>query len=467
MKLLKKYFILFMMVVLLPTVVKAGSISFSQAEKISELSYKFTLSVEDINLNYIDGKINITNGTISKITMASGWVNKTGNNNDFHFYHNGASKGNYTVATIEVAMTGNSRYTIENLKYGLHKCTIDNYNLYYNENGNVVSRAEYNASICSVNTDATLKSLTTSSGNVSPVFDKTLELYNITVPNSVSNLTFYATPNSEKAKVISGTTCSLNVGITVCKITVQAEAGNTKTYSITVTRKNAANNSLSTDASIRDLQVHNATLTKSFNPNTKEYDIKVDKGANYIYFTFIANSNGQKYTSQKCNITPDTKTCTLTITAEDKQTTNSYVFNIIKEGTNNNNANSNSSNNTTTGENATSNVVINENKNNLNNDTNNTSNTNNNNSSNVNNSSSINQATENIGEENNASSSNDKEKNNEEENMTEKAEDTMIIPIINKPVNKDIILTITILIAAVFIGMICGNFIRKHKNKQK
>lgn len=452
MKLLKKYFILLIIGVLLPNFVKAGSISFSQAEKISELSYKFTLSVEDISLNYIDGKINITNGTISKITMASGWVNKTGNNNNFHFYHNGASNGNYTVATIEVAMTGNSRYTIENLKYGLHKCTIDNYNLYYNENGNVVSRAEYNASICSVNSDATLKSLTTSNGNISPTFDKALELYNITVPNSVSNLTFYAIPNSNKAKVISGTTCSLKVGITVCKIVVQAEAGNTKTYSITVTRKNAENNSLSTDASIRDLQVHNGTLTKTFNPNIKEYDVKVDKGANYIYFTFVANSNGQTYTSQKCNITTDTKTCTLTITAEDKQTKKSYVFNIIQEGTNNDNINNGSSNNNTI-----SNVIINENENLVNNS-----------DSKENTSSEKNEANQNkqpeeiiIEEEGKAIFSKEEENTNKEQENQK-----VLLPIINKEIKKENTIMIVGISFAIILGLAIGKFIKRKKNKK-
>lgn len=462
MKTIKKYIILISILFLLPLVVQAGNISFSQAEKTSPTTYRFKLTVNDINLNYINGKLNITNGTITNITMSSGWVNKTGKNNTFYFYRNGIGTGNYIVATFDVTITDNSRYDVIDLNYGIHKCTVDKYNLYYNENGNIVSKSEFESSVCGVSKDATLKSLTVSQGTLSPKFNSALELYSVQVENKVSMLTFYPTTNQAKAKVISGTTCSLNVGANLCRIVVQAESGNTKTYTITVMRKNEANNNMSTDASIRNLQVHNGVLTKNFDPNVKEYHVKVNKGASYIYFTFIANSNKETYTSQKCNVTPDTTTCTLTITAEDKKTKNSYVFHLLQNGNNSNtNNNSSSSNN---GGNSTSDVVIGDSKNNFENKvpTNNDKNNENFNDIDLNNND--NKTDNAISTEGNCSNPSI-QKENDENNMNNELE-TMIIPFINKPISKNLVLKITIIIAALFIGMVFGKFIKNYRKRK-
>ena len=173
MKKIKTILILFIITILLPFVVEAGNIRFNYPTKTSANTYEFTLTVDNINLNSISGSIGVTNGTITKITMSNNWINKTGTNNTFYFYHDGASTGSYTVATIEVTMTGNSEYTINNLKYGLNKCVMEQGN-YFGENGNLVSKSTYE-STCSKSKDATLKSITVSSGTLSPKFDPSLE----------------------------------------------------------------------------------------------------------------------------------------------------------------------------------------------------------------------------------------------------------------------------------------------------
>ena len=71
MKFIKTYFILFILVLCLPIFVSAGSLHFNQPEKVSNTSYKFTVTVQDINLNTLSGKININNGSISNIVMSS------------------------------------------------------------------------------------------------------------------------------------------------------------------------------------------------------------------------------------------------------------------------------------------------------------------------------------------------------------------------------------------------------------
>lgn len=456
---MKKYFILLLIVFFLPVVVNAGTIHFNNPVKTSENTYEFTVTVDNINLNYINGNISVTNGTITKITMSSSWINATGTNHNFYFYHNGKSTGTYQVATIEVTMTDNSEYSIHNLTYGLNKCTIDFYGNYFGENGTLVSKTTYD-STCSISKEASLKSLTVSSGTLSPKFDSSLELYNVTVSNSISAITFNAVPTNSKAKVISGSTCSLKVGVNLCKIVVQAEAGNTKTYTITVTRKNVFNTTLSSDASISSLEVHGGTLTKAFDPNIKEYDVQVNDNTKEMYFTFITNSDKKSHTSQSCNITKDTKTCKLTITAEDDITKNSYLFYIIHE--------SNTEQNTESTNTSTNNSTSSANKNNTSSTNHNTPN---NNTSSKN--EPENNTTTNVEVDQDSSTSNENANNNQENveiseeiQNNQESKEMIKVPLISKEVSKDIFFK-TIAVLDLFLGILIGVFVTKYyKNKK-
>lgn len=326
---MKKFFISMFAILILPVFVKAGTIEFTNPKQTSSNTYEFVLKVDNIKLNSIEGDFHITNGTVTNIEMNSSWMNQTGINHHFYFYRDGASTGSYTVATIEVTMTDNSVYSIHNLEYVFHQCKSAK-GLYFGENGNLVSKSVYD-STCGLSKDATLKSITPNYGKLSPSFDSALSIYGMTVENNVSEVEFNPVTTNLKAKVISGKTCSLHVGVNQCQIVVQAEAGNQKTYTISVARKNAYNSILSSDASISNLEVHGGQLTEDFNPKRKEYDVKVSTNASSIYFTFITNSDKAFHKSDSCNVTEGTKTCTLTITAEDGITKDNYVFTILRE----------------------------------------------------------------------------------------------------------------------------------------
>lgn len=451
MKRMKKVCILSIIGIFLPLFVNAGEIRFNEPVKTSSNTYEFTLTVDNIRLNSIEGNIAITNGTITNVTMHSSWINKTGKNNTFYFYRNGASTGSYKVATIEVTMTNNSEYKINNLEYNHNKCIKDRYGNLFGENGYFVSKETYDAT-CSVSKDATLKSLSTNSGTLSPKFDPSLELYSIKVENSVHTIHFNAVPTKSTSKVVSGTNCALKEGANLCKIIVEAESGAKKTYTITVIRKNAHNTILSNDASIRDLKVHGGTLTKAFQPNIKEYDVKVDKTTTGIYFSFISNSNDEKQTSKTCNINDATSTCTLTVTAEDGKTKISYVFHILHENKAENNINHNNSNNS-----------------------NNSSSNNNSGSTNVkpntNENTNQNQNDSNTNDDKNADvstdvSSNDFVNTNEDDKQSLKEndnnqEETLKVPIVNKEIKKDLLFKITILIADLLAGILLGIVVAK------
>lgn len=464
MKKIKIYLLFLIALYICPVIVNAGTIRFNNPVKTSENTYEFTLTVDNIKLNTISGNINITNGTITNIIMSSSWINQTGNSGNFYFYRNGGQSGSYTVATIQVTMTGDSEYKVANWEYNLNKCKTDQYNNYFGEDGTLVSKETYDKT-CLISKDASLKTLKPSSGTLSPSFDPSLELYSITVNNNVSTINFSTTTNNSKAKVISGTTCNLKVGLNVCKITVRAEAGNEKTYTITVTRKNSSGGTASNDASIKNLQVHGGTLTKTFNSKTTEYDLKPDKNANSIYFTFAMNSNNQTYTSKACNITGATKTCKLTVTAEDGVTKKSYVFNILQDNTSNTSGTNNTTNSTGNSSNTNKNITTNSNKNN------NTTTKNDNTSVDLEEieiNTNPNQ-NENNNNENTNSDVNEEIENTEDTNTSKEEETTkekIRIPLLNKEMEKNTFFAI-IAVIDLCIGIAIGVLITKHyKNKK-
>ena len=105
-----------------------------------------------------------------------------------------------------------------------------------------------------LSTDATLKSLTISSGTLNPSFDPTTSIYNVDIKNSVSSLTFVINANQANATIVgygangqvtltSGQTSpsfSVNVGDGQIRFDVTAQDGiTTKTYLI-ITHRDVA-----------------------------------------------------------------------------------------------------------------------------------------------------------------------------------------------------------------------------------
>lgn len=86
------------------------------------------------------------------------------------------------------------------------------------------------------NTNAYLKSLSVKGQTLTPSFSYTTTTYTVSVPNSVSSVTINAESASSKASVSGTGTVSLKTGSNTVKVTVRAQSGTTKTYSITFIR---------------------------------------------------------------------------------------------------------------------------------------------------------------------------------------------------------------------------------------
>ncbi|MCI5967784.1 MAG: cadherin-like beta sandwich domain-containing protein, partial [Tenericutes bacterium] len=130
--------------------------------------------------------------------------------------------------------------------------------------------------------DATLKSLTVSSGTLTPEFVSSKTEYTVSVPYSVSTITIGATVNNSEATVTGTGDKELVVGENKIEITVTAQNRDTKTYTITVTREK------DTDNTLKSLSLTNCTLSPTFNGNTTSYTCTVENNVTETTVTAIA-----------------------------------------------------------------------------------------------------------------------------------------------------------------------------------
>ena len=121
--------------------------------------------------------------------------------------------------------------------------------------------------------DNTLKSLTVSNATISPAFDPNVTNYTASVPFSTSKLNVTPTANDSKAKTSVGSTNLVAGGKTKVVVTVTAENGAIKTYTITVTREADPNYTPSSNNNLSGIRVGSFLLSPAFDPNVTSYVI--------------------------------------------------------------------------------------------------------------------------------------------------------------------------------------------------
>jgi hypothetical protein len=170
-------------------------------------------------------------------------------------------------------------------------------------------------------TDATLRSLTVSSGNL--LFDADTTNYTVNVANEVTSIDVIGTANHAAATVSGNVTGkTLDVGDNVVNITVTAEDGITiRTYTVTIHR-------ISNDATLRSLTVSSGDLL--FDANTTSYTVNVANEVTSIDVTGTANHDlatvSGNITGKSLNVGDNT--VNITVTAEDGITTGIYTVTI-------------------------------------------------------------------------------------------------------------------------------------------
>ena len=133
-----------------------------------------------------------------------------------------------------------------------------------------VTKKEYNITVTKRQSDNTnLSYLGVEGYSIVPEFDKTINMYTLTVPSDVNAVNIIAKAEDPNATINGTGVTSLVVGENNKFVTVTSESGNTKTYTIKITREGSSNNRLKT------LDVLNGTISPTYSNDIYEYDVEI------------------------------------------------------------------------------------------------------------------------------------------------------------------------------------------------
>ncbi len=168
-----------------------------------------------------------------------------------------------------------------------------------------------------------LKSLSVSPGTIS--FNKNTLSYQIEVSKDVKNVSVDAVAESSKAKVTISNTLNVSES-TPIKIEVEAENGSVRTYTISVKFKSSSvTPTLESNNYLKSLSVSPGTI--SFNRNTLNYELEVEKDVKNITVNAVAESSKAKVTiSNNQNIKENTPIKIVVKASNGK--TRTYTINI-------------------------------------------------------------------------------------------------------------------------------------------
>ena len=161
--------------------------------------------------------------------------------------------------------------------------------------------------------DKALKTLEVTPEGLDPEFDPETTSYTLNVGADVEKLEIKAAPNDEKATVEITGNESLVAGDNAVKITVTAQDGTTRIYTINVKKGEA------TTLGLSSLKINGYTLSPKFSSNVYEYKINVlDPNITKLDVSAIANfENAKVEVTGNTNLVKGENTITITVTSED------------------------------------------------------------------------------------------------------------------------------------------------------
>ena len=137
-----------------------------------------------------------------------------------------------------------------------------------------IGTVTYSATVAApLSTDNSLKSMTVSNATISPAFNTNTTSYTAEVPFSVSKLEIQATANDSKASVSVNSPNLTPNGTTNVTVTVKAENGSTRTYTIAVKRAQDPNYVASANNDLSGITVDGFLLSPVFSAGNTSYVI--------------------------------------------------------------------------------------------------------------------------------------------------------------------------------------------------
>ncbi len=262
------------LVLMLPVTVSAASASASlTGPGTVRAGDTITLNF-DLNGNGIFGASGTLSYDSSQVTMAgtsqkigSPWVVEF-NGNNFVAYDNNLTnpiKGNKTLFTVKFKVKDVAAGT--NIKIAYTGVTASDGNADAN-----VGAVTYSKTVAApLATDNNLATLTVSNATISPAFSASTTNYSASVPFEVSKLNISATAADAKAKVSTNSPNLTPNGTTKVTVTVTAENGAKKTYTISVKRAQDPNYKTSNNNKLSGISVEGFLLSPAFHTDTAQY----------------------------------------------------------------------------------------------------------------------------------------------------------------------------------------------------
>lgn len=200
--------------------------------------------------------------------IGGNWALELGGNN-FVFYDNSMSTPiESSKAIFSATFTVNSGLqTGESISVTATGVTLSN-----GEQDLPMGSVSYNATIAAPLSDnCELAQLAIDGVSLAPGFSPSVTNYTASVPFTVSSVSVNAVAAHEGAKVSVKNTQLTAGATTAVQITVTAEKGNTKTYTVSVTRAQDPNYVPSSNANLVKLGVEGYTLSPAFSPEVTQY----------------------------------------------------------------------------------------------------------------------------------------------------------------------------------------------------
>lgn len=218
-------------------------------------------------LSYDSKQLTLTD-TNQKI--GNGWKVEFNGNNFLAIDENLAKPINSNTALFTVTFKVNSSLAVDTaISVSYTNITVTDGNADTN-----VSNVTYTKTVAApMSTDNALKSLTVSNATISPAFRADTTSYTASVPFEVSKLDVKATANDGKASVSVNSPNLTPDGTTNVTITVTAENGSEKTYTIAVTRAQDPNYVASNNNNLSGISVDGFLLSPVFSAENTQYVI--------------------------------------------------------------------------------------------------------------------------------------------------------------------------------------------------
>lgn len=192
----------------------------------------------------------------------------------------------------ENPITGSQKLTIK-----VNKANTSTDNNQGNQNTNTGNNTNAgNTTTASKSTEARLSNFGIKPNDFSG-FKRDKTEYSTEVPNNVTKVNVYATALDKNAKVSGAGDVQLKEGENTVKVTVTAEAGNTKVYTLTIKRRTAAEDATETTTNteattsdafgLESLDIKDVKLKPSFKTEIYKYEIDLDKDLSQLDISAI------------------------------------------------------------------------------------------------------------------------------------------------------------------------------------